>query len=182
MTKTHMVESMGLVHGSTRPKSIKNPPEKSINRGVLFICTGEKFFTPEGPVTCNRSKRIIQEQDQGSTITQSILKQLMESLKGRIIIRENPLFEISTYVSDSSEQELHLKVVSVMMTDVIAEATMANIERKINFLMKAIEERDHEIAALKDQMKVCETAKSSKTPVVKADDKGKVVLQEIQTQ
>ncbi|KAA0033819.1 ty3-gypsy retrotransposon protein [Cucumis melo var. makuwa] len=43
------------------------------------------------------------------------------------------------------------------MVDVTAEATMAEIERKINFLMKVVEERDHEIAALKDQMKACET-------------------------
>ncbi|TYK04665.1 ty3-gypsy retrotransposon protein [Cucumis melo var. makuwa] len=31
-------------------------------------------------------------------------------------------------------------------------------------------------------MKACETAESSKTPAVKANDKGKVVLQENQTQ
>ncbi|KAA0032553.1 ty3-gypsy retrotransposon protein [Cucumis melo var. makuwa] len=63
-----------------------------------------------------------------------------------------------------------------MMADVTVEVAMAEMERKIIFLMKAIEERDHEIAALKDQMKACETAKSSKTPTVKVDNKGKVVL------
>ena len=48
--------------------------------------------------------------------------------------------------------------------------------------MKVVEEKDHEITALKDQMKTCETAESSKTPTVKADDKEKVVLQENQMQ
>ena len=48
--------------------------------------------------------------------------------------------------------------------------------------MKFVEEREHEIAALKDQMKACETAESSKTSTVKADDKGKVILQENPTQ
>ncbi|KAA0065361.1 ty3-gypsy retrotransposon protein [Cucumis melo var. makuwa] len=69
-----------------------------------------------------------------------------------------------------------------MMTNVTVEAAMAEMERKINFLIKAVEERDHEIAALKDQMKACETVESSKTPTVKVDNKGKVVLQENQTE
>ncbi|KAA0066109.1 ty3-gypsy retrotransposon protein [Cucumis melo var. makuwa] len=71
------------------------------------------------------------------------------------------------------DKESHIEVVSVMMVDVTAEATMAEMERKINFLMKVVEERDHEITALKDQMKACETVESSQTPVVKATDKGK---------
>ncbi|KAA0062087.1 retrotransposon gag protein [Cucumis melo var. makuwa] len=49
-----------------------------------------------------------------------------------------------------------------MMADVTAEAAMTEMERKINFLMKVVE-RDHEVTALKDQMKACETAKLSKT-------------------
>ena len=107
----------------------------------------------------------------------------MESPKSEIIIKENPLVDNSTLASDLLKQESNLKVVSVMMADVTVEATRAEIERKINFLMKAIEEREHEIAALKNQMKSCETAESSKsTHVVKADHKGKVVLQENQTQ
>ncbi|KAA0062163.1 ty3-gypsy retrotransposon protein [Cucumis melo var. makuwa] len=68
-----------------------------------------------------------------------------------------------------------------MMEDVTPEAAMVEMERKINFLKKIIEERDHEIATLKDQMKACEAAESSKTPIVKTDHKGKAVLQENQT-
>ncbi|KAA0067220.1 ty3-gypsy retrotransposon protein [Cucumis melo var. makuwa] len=48
--------------------------------------------------------------------------------------------------------------------------------------MTAIEERDHEIIALKDQKKACEPIELSKTPPVKANDKGKVVLEENKTQ
>ncbi|TYK23197.1 ty3-gypsy retrotransposon protein [Cucumis melo var. makuwa] len=106
----------------------------------------------------------------------------MESLKGGIIIRENFLFDNSTSTSDLSEKESYLEVVSVMIADVTPEVAMVEMERKINFLMKIVEERDHEIAALKDQMKACETGESSKTHVVKTDDKGKFVLQENQTQ
>ena len=69
-----------------------------------------------------------------------------------------------------------------MMEDVTPEAAMVEMERKINFLKKIIEERDHEIATLKDQMKACETTKSSKTLALKANDKGKAMLQENQTQ
>ena len=71
-----------------------------------------------GSVIHSRSKWIIQEQDQDSVIAQSIIKQLVESSKGEIIIRENPLFDNSTLDSDLLEQELDLEVVSVIMTDV----------------------------------------------------------------
>ncbi|KAA0067008.1 ty3-gypsy retrotransposon protein [Cucumis melo var. makuwa] len=67
-------------------------------------------------------------------------------------------------------------------SDVTPEAAMTEMEKKINFLKKVVEERDHEIASLKDQTKEGETAESNKTLVVKTDDKGKGVLQENQTQ
>ena len=59
---------------------------------------------------------------------------------------------------------------------------MAEMERKVNFLMKVVEERDHKITALGEQMRTRETAKSSQTLVVKATDKGKNVVQENQPQ
>ncbi|KAA0032461.1 retrotransposon gag protein [Cucumis melo var. makuwa] len=135
-----------------------------------------------GLVTQSHLKRSMQEQEQGFVLKKKSLEQLIESPKGGIIIRDNPLFNNSTPASNLSDKESHLEVVSVMMVDVAAEATMAKMERKINFLMKVVEERDHEIAALKDQMKACETAESSQTPVVKATDKGKNMVQENQPQ
>ncbi|KAA0040518.1 ty3-gypsy retrotransposon protein [Cucumis melo var. makuwa] len=135
-----------------------------------------------GLVTQSHLKRSMQEQEQGFVLKKKSLEQLIESPKGRIIIRDNPLFNNSTPASNLSDKESHLEVVSVMMVDVTTEATMVEMEKKINFLMKVVEERDHEIAALKDQMKAYETAESSKTPVVKATDKGKNVVQENQPQ
>ncbi|TYK20937.1 ty3-gypsy retrotransposon protein [Cucumis melo var. makuwa] len=99
----------------------------------------------------------MQEQEQGFVLKKKSLEQLIESPKGGIIIRDNHLFNNSTPASNLSDKESHLEVVFVMM-------------------------RDHEIAALKDQMKACETTESSQTPVVKATDKGKNVVQENQPQ
>ncbi|KAA0049967.1 ty3-gypsy retrotransposon protein [Cucumis melo var. makuwa] len=59
---------------------------------------------------------------------------------------------------------------------------MAEIERKFNFLMKVVEERDHEITALREQMRTRETTESSQTSIVKATNKGKNVVQENQPQ
>ena len=91
------------------------------------------------------------------------------------------MFDNFILASDLSGQKSHLKVMYVTMADVTVETAIVEMERKINFLMKVVDEQEHEIVALKDQMKACETAESNKTPAVKADDKGKVVLQENQT-
>ncbi|KAA0041745.1 ty3-gypsy retrotransposon protein [Cucumis melo var. makuwa] len=123
-------------------------------------------------------KRSMQEEEQSSILTKKVGNNLWNllktgsSLEGIII----PLFNNYMLAFDLLEKESHLEVVSVMMADEIVEAAMVEMERKINFLMKAIEERDHKIAALKDQIKACETAEPSKTPTAKTDDKGKVVL------
>ncbi|KAA0065384.1 ty3-gypsy retrotransposon protein [Cucumis melo var. makuwa] len=106
----------------------------------------------------------------------------MESPKAGIVIEENPLYDNSDSTSSKSKKEAHSDVMSVMMADITAEAAMAEMERKINFLMKAVEERDHEITALREQMRTRETAESSQTPVVKATDKGKNVVQKNQPQ
>ncbi|KAA0048735.1 ty3-gypsy retrotransposon protein [Cucumis melo var. makuwa] len=102
----------------------------------------------------------------------------MESPKARIVIKENPLYENSDFAFSKSKKEAHPDVMSVMIADMTIETVIAEMERKINFLMKVVEERNHEITTLRDQMRTCETAESSKTPLVKADDKEKAVLQE----
>ncbi|KAA0064819.1 retrotransposon gag protein [Cucumis melo var. makuwa] len=118
-----------------------------------------------GLVTQSHLKRSMQEQEQCFVLKKKSLEQLIESPKGGIIIRDNSLFNNSMPASNLSDKESHLEVVSVMMVDVTAEATMAEMERKINFLMKVVEERDHEIAALKDQMKACKTGKPTTTTI-----------------
>ncbi|KAA0048447.1 ty3-gypsy retrotransposon protein [Cucumis melo var. makuwa] len=120
--------------------------------------------------------------NQSSNVAQSILKQLMESPKAGIVLKENPLYDNSDSASNKSKKEAHPDVMSVMMADITVEAAMAELERKVNFLMKVVEERDHVITTLREQMRTRETAKSSQTPVVKATDKGKNVVQENQPQ
>ncbi|KAA0042989.1 ty3-gypsy retrotransposon protein [Cucumis melo var. makuwa] len=134
------------------------------------------------PITYSRSKVITQEQDQGFFIMQSILKQLMLSPKAGIFIKENPLYDNFDSAFSKLKKEAHLDVMSVMMVDITAEAAMTKMERKINLLMKVVEEQDHKITALREQMQIHETAKSSQTPIVKASDKGKNVVQENQPQ
>ncbi|KAA0051455.1 ty3-gypsy retrotransposon protein [Cucumis melo var. makuwa] len=106
----------------------------------------------------------------------------MESPKAEIVIKKNSLYDNSDFASSKSKKKAHPDVMSIMMADITAKVAMAEMERKINFLMKAVEERDHEITALRKQMWTRETAESSQTPVVKATDKGKNVVQENQPQ
>lgn len=65
----------------------------------------------------------------------------------------------------------------VVMVDVKPKTAIAEMERKINLMMKAIEEWDHEIWALREQMHTRETTESSQISIVKANDKGKNVVQ-----
>lgn len=65
---------------------------------------------------------------------------LTESSKGRIVIKENSLFDNSVPAFDQSKKESHLSVMSVMMADIITETTMAKMERKINLLMNVVKE------------------------------------------
>ena len=73
----------------------------------------------------------------------------MESPKVWIVIKENPLYDNSDFASRKSK-EAHPDVMLVMMADITTEAAMAEMERKINLLMKIVEERDHEITALRE--------------------------------
>ncbi|KAA0064298.1 retrotransposon gag protein [Cucumis melo var. makuwa] len=99
----------------------------------------------------------------------------MESPKAEIVNKENPLYDNSDSAFSKSKKKAHPNVMSVMIADITAEAAMTEMERKINLLMKVVEERDYEITTLRAQMRICETAKSSQTSVVKASDKGKNV-------
>ncbi|KAA0059742.1 ty3-gypsy retrotransposon protein [Cucumis melo var. makuwa] len=83
----------------------------------------------------DRRKNVVQEnQPQGSAIVQSILKQLMESPKAGIVLKENPLYDNSDSASSKLKKKAHLDVMSVMMADITTKAAMAEMERKINSL------------------------------------------------
>ncbi|TYK14244.1 retrotransposon gag protein [Cucumis melo var. makuwa] len=99
----------------------------------------------------------------------------MESPTARIVVKENSLYDNSDSVSSNSKKEAHPDVKSIMMANITVEAAMAKMERKINLLMKVVEERGQEITSLREQMQTHETAESSQTLVVKVTDKGKNV-------
>ncbi|KAA0039523.1 ty3-gypsy retrotransposon protein [Cucumis melo var. makuwa] len=60
----------------------------------------------------------------------------MESPKDGIIIKENPLYDNSDSAFNKSKKEAHPDV----MADRTVKAAMAEMERKINLLMKVVEE------------------------------------------
>ncbi|KAA0045656.1 ty3-gypsy retrotransposon protein [Cucumis melo var. makuwa] len=55
---------------------------------------------------------------------------------------------------------------------------MAELEKRVNMLMKAVEERDFEIASLKNHIESRDAAESSHTHTIKNVDKGKAIMQE----
>ena len=58
-----------------------------------------------------------------------------------------------------------------MMTSVDTdEDEMTEIEKNINMLIKAVEERDYEIASLKNHIKICDAIESSHKHTVKNDN------------
>ena len=66
-------------------------------------------------------------------------------------MKENPLYVNSDCAFGKSKKKAHPNVMSVMMTDITTEAAMAEMKRKVNFLMKIVEKQDHEITALREQ-------------------------------
>ena len=59
---------------------------------------------------------------------------------------------------------------------------MTELEKKVNMLLKVVEERDYEIASLKNHIESHDAAESSHTPAVKNNDKGKKVSLDSQPQ
>ncbi|TYK15207.1 Retrotransposon gag protein [Cucumis melo var. makuwa] len=65
---------------------------------------------------------------------------------------------------------------SIMATDVdTSEDRIVEIEKKINMLMKVVEERDYEITSLKNYIESRDAAESSHKHTINNDDKGKFV-------
>ena len=79
----------------------------------------------------------------------------------------------------SNEEMPHPNIMSVMVTDVYtSEDRMSEFEKKINMLMKVVEEKDNEIASLENHIKCRDAAESSHTHNVKNTDKEKTIMQE----
>ncbi|KAA0054550.1 ty3-gypsy retrotransposon protein [Cucumis melo var. makuwa] len=101
-----------------------------------------------------------------------------------VVLKESPkrksFYDNSDSASSKSKKEAHPDVMSIMMADITIKTAMTAMERKIDLLMKVVEERDHEITVLREHMQIRETVESNQTPVVKVNDKGKNVVQENQ--
>ena len=77
----------------------------------------------------------------------------------------------------SNEKMPHSNIMSVIVTGVDTnEDRMTKLEKKVNMLMNVVDERDDEIALLKNHIKSCDAAKSSHTHTIKNTDKEKEVM------
>ncbi|KAA0052315.1 ty3-gypsy retrotransposon protein [Cucumis melo var. makuwa] len=98
-------------------------------------------------------------------VAKNIWEQISKPPKGGIIIKENPAIDKHNSLSEHSNEEApQPNIMSVMVTDVdTSEARMVELEKKVNMLMKAVEERDFKIASLKNHIESRDTAESSHT-------------------
>ena len=117
-------------------------------------------------------------------ITKNIWEQLPKPSKVGVIIKENIVIDEQISSSEHLNEEMpHPNIIPVMVTDVdTSEDRMTELEKKINMLMKAVEERDNGIESLKNHIERCDAAESSHTHTINNTDKGKVVMQESQQQ
>ncbi|TYK06432.1 uncharacterized protein E5676_scaffold163G001350 [Cucumis melo var. makuwa] len=117
-------------------------------------------------------------------VAKNIWEQISKPLKGGVVIKENPAIDEHNSLSERSNEEVpQPNKMSVMVTDVdTSEYRMAELEKKVNMLMKAVEERDFEIALLKNHIKSRDAAESSHTHTIKNVNKGKAIMQESQPQ
>ncbi|KAA0065378.1 ty3-gypsy retrotransposon protein [Cucumis melo var. makuwa] len=104
------------------------------------------------PNTRSRSREIQSSEDMPPfEVAKNIWEQISKPPKGGIVIKENPAIDEHNSLSERSNEEVpQPNIMSVMVTDVdTSEDRMAELEKKVNMLMKTVEERDFEIALLK---------------------------------
>ena len=113
----------------------------------------------------------------------NIWEQLSKPPKGGIIVEENPVIDEQISSCERSNEKMpHPNIMSIMVTDVdTSEDIMTELKKKINMLMKVVEEKDNEIASLKNHIERHD-AESSHTHTIKNTDKRKTIMQESQPQ
>ena len=119
---------------------------------------------------------------QSFEVAKNIWEQISKPPKGEIVIKENPTIdEHNLSYEHLNEKVSHPNIMSVIVTNVnTSEDKMAELEKRVNMLMKAVEERDFEIASLKNHIESRDAAESSHTHTIKNVDKGKAIMQESQ--
>ncbi|KAA0043179.1 ty3-gypsy retrotransposon protein [Cucumis melo var. makuwa] len=118
------------------------------------------------PNTRSHSKEIQSSKDMPPfEVAKNIWEQISKPLKGEIVIKEIPAIDEHNSSFECSNEEVpHPNIMSVMVIDVdTSEDRMAKLEKKVNMLIKAVEERDFEIASLKNHIESRDTAESSHT-------------------
>ncbi|KAA0031754.1 ty3-gypsy retrotransposon protein [Cucumis melo var. makuwa] len=137
------------------------------------------------PNTRSRSREIQSSEDMPPfDVAKNIWEQISKPPKGGIVIKENPAIDEHNSLSERSNEEVpQPNIMSIMVTDVdTSEDRMAELEKKVNMLMKVVEERDFEIALLKNHIESRDAAESSHTHTIKNANKGKAIMQESQPQ
>ncbi|TYK00335.1 ty3-gypsy retrotransposon protein [Cucumis melo var. makuwa] len=95
--------------------------------------------------TRSRSREIQLSEDMPPfEVAKNIWEQISKPPKGGIVIKENPAIDEHNSLSERSNEEVpQPNIMSVMVTDVdTSEDRMAELEKKVNMLMKAVEERN----------------------------------------
>ncbi|KAA0054002.1 ty3-gypsy retrotransposon protein [Cucumis melo var. makuwa] len=137
------------------------------------------------PNTRNRSRETQSYENMPPfEVAKNIWKQFSKPPKGEILIKENSVIDKHNSSFEHLSEEIpHPNITFVMVTDVdTSEDRMTELEKKINMLMKAVQERNYEIASLKNHIESRDAAESSHTHTAKNADKGKAVMQESQPQ
>ncbi|KAA0060608.1 ty3-gypsy retrotransposon protein [Cucumis melo var. makuwa] len=137
------------------------------------------------PNTRSRSREIQSSEDMPPfEVAKNIWEQISKPPKGGIVIKENPAIDEHNSLSERSNEEVpQPNIMSIMVTDVdTSEDRMTDLEKKVNMLMKAVEERDFEIALLKNHIESHDAAESSHSHTIKNVNKGKAIMQESQPQ
>ncbi|KAA0061208.1 ty3-gypsy retrotransposon protein [Cucumis melo var. makuwa] len=137
------------------------------------------------PNTCSRSREIQPSQYMPPfEVAKNIWEQISKPPKGGIVIKENPAIDEHNSLSEHSNEEApQPNIMSVMVTDVdTSKDIMVELETKVNMLMKAVEERNFEIASLMNHIESRDVAESSHTHTIKNVNKGKAIMQESQPQ
>ncbi|KAA0060396.1 ty3-gypsy retrotransposon protein [Cucumis melo var. makuwa] len=135
------------------------------------------------PNTRNRSREIQSFEDMPHfEVAKNVWEQISKPPKGGIVIKENPTIDEHNSLSKHSNEEApQPNIMSVIVTYVdTSKDRMVELEKKVNMLMKAIEERDFEIASLKNHIESRDAAESSHTHTIKNVNKVKAIMQESQ--
>ncbi|KAA0055890.1 ty3-gypsy retrotransposon protein [Cucumis melo var. makuwa] len=114
------------------------------------------------PNTRSRSREIQSSEDMPPfEVAKNIWEQISKPPKGGVVIKKNPTIDEHNSLSERSNEEApQPNIMSVM----------------------AVEERDFEIALLKNHIKSRDAAESSHTHTIKNVNKGKAIMQESQPQ